>query len=68
MMQRGGDKLGYESEAFAIHDLICHCIKPPVYTVCIGNAFGEAAMLLAAGVVCTPQHISSMSEPVADAQ
>jgi len=24
-------------------------IKPPVYTVCVGNAFGEAAMLLAAG-------------------
>ena len=48
--QRGGDALGYESEAFAIHDLMCHCIRPPVYTVCIGNAFGEAAMLLAAGV------------------
>ena len=49
-VQRGGDSLGYESEAFAIHDLMCHCIRPPVYTVCIGNAFGEAAMLLAAGV------------------
>ena len=24
-------------------------IKPQVYTVCVGNAFGEAAMLLAAG-------------------
>lgn len=47
-VQKGGDKLGYESEAFAIYDTL-RSIKPPVYTLCIGNAFGEAAMLLAAG-------------------
>ena len=46
--QKGGDKLGYESEAFAIYDTL-RSITPPVYTLCIGNAFGEAAMLLAAG-------------------
>ncbi|KAK9786581.1 hypothetical protein WJX73_008253 [Symbiochloris irregularis] len=47
-VQKGGDKLGYESEAFAIYDTL-RSITPPVYTLCIGNAFGEAAMLLAAG-------------------
>jgi ATP-dependent Clp protease protease subunit len=48
IVQRGGDKLGYEAEAFAIYDTMRY-IKPPVYTICVGNAFGEAAMLLAAG-------------------
>lgn len=24
-------------------------VKPAIFTVCVGNAFGEAAMLLAAG-------------------
>ncbi len=47
-MQKGGEKLGYEAEAFAIYDTMRY-IKPPVYTICVGNAFGEAAMLLAAG-------------------
>lgn len=48
MAQKGAGKLGYEAEAFAIYDTMRY-IKPPVYTVCVGNAFGEAAMLLAAG-------------------
>jgi len=43
-----GSKLGYESEAFAIYDTMRY-IKPPVRTVAVGSAFGEAAMLLAAG-------------------
>ena len=46
--QKGGDKLGYEAEAFAIYDTMRY-IKPPIGTVCVGNAFGEAGMLLAAG-------------------
>ena len=46
--QKGGDKLGYESEAFAIYDTMRY-IKPPIGTVCVGSAFGEAGMLLAAG-------------------
>lgn len=51
-MQKGGDKLGYESEAFAIYDTMKY-IKPEVHTLCVGNAFGESAMLLAAGTpVC----------------
>lgn len=45
---KSGGKLGYESEAFAIYDTMRY-VKPPIYTVCVGNAFGEAAMLLAAG-------------------
>ena len=40
-------KLGYEAEAFAVYDTMRY-IKPDVYTICVGNAFGEAAMLLAA--------------------
>jgi ATP-dependent Clp protease protease subunit len=48
LAQKGAGKLGYEAEAFAIYDTMRY-IKPPVYTVCVGNAFGEAAMLLAAG-------------------
>ena len=47
-MQKGGPRFGYESEAFAIYDVMQY-IKPPLRTVCVGTAFGEAAMLLAAG-------------------
>ena len=48
LMQRGAETLGYEFEALAIYDLMRY-VKPPVSTLCVGNAFGEAAMLLAAG-------------------
>ncbi len=48
MLQKGGDKLGYETEAFAIYDTMRY-VKPAVHTLCVGNAFGESAMLLAAG-------------------
>ena len=44
----GGQELGYEAEAFAVDDMMRY-LKPVVYTICVGNAFGEAAMLLAAG-------------------
>jgi ATP-dependent Clp protease protease subunit len=47
-VQKGSNKIGFEAEAFAIYDTMRY-IKPPVYTVCVGNAFGESAMLLAAG-------------------
>lgn len=40
--------LGYEAEALAIYDLM-RFVKPPISTLCVGNAFGEAAMLLASG-------------------
>ncbi|GMH39017.1 hypothetical protein BSKO_06915 [Bryopsis sp. KO-2023] len=47
-VQKGGDRLGYESEAFAVYDTMEY-VKPPIYTVCVGTAFGEPALLLAAG-------------------
>ncbi|KAI5417660.1 ATP-dependent Clp protease proteolytic subunit-related protein 4, chloroplastic [Lathyrus oleraceus] len=45
---KGGQKLGYETEALAVYDLMRY-IKPPIFTLCVGNAWGEAALLLAAG-------------------
>ncbi|KAM7256877.1 hypothetical protein ACFE04_012618 [Oxalis oulophora] len=45
---KNGEKLGYETEAFAIYDVMRY-IKTPVFTLCVGNAWGEAALLLAAG-------------------
>lgn len=44
----GGEAIGYETEAFAICDTINY-IKPPVHTICIGQAMGTAAMILSAG-------------------
>lgn len=38
----------YDTAAFAILDTMRY-IKPPVHTICIGQAYGMAAMLLAAG-------------------
>lgn len=43
-----GDAVGYETEAFAICDTISY-IKPPVHTICLGQAMGTAAMILSAG-------------------
>jgi ATP-dependent Clp protease protease subunit len=43
-----GDAIGYETEAFAICDTIQY-IKPPVHTICIGQAMGSAAMILSSG-------------------
>ncbi|XP_054823015.1 ATP-dependent Clp protease proteolytic subunit-related protein 4, chloroplastic [Prosopis cineraria] len=45
---KGGEKLGYETEAFAIYDVMRY-VMPPIFTLCVGNAWGEAALLLAAG-------------------
>lgn len=45
---KDGEKLGYETEAFAIYDTMKY-VKPPIFTLCVGNAWGEAALLLAAG-------------------
>lgn len=43
-----GDAIGFETEAFAICDTLNY-IKPPVHTICIGQAMGTAAMILASG-------------------
>lgn len=44
----GGDSIGFETEAFAICDTLNY-ITPPVHTICLGQAMGTAAMILAAG-------------------
>ena len=43
-----GDAIGFETEAFAICDTINY-VKPPIHTICIGQAMGTAAMILSAG-------------------
>jgi ATP-dependent Clp protease protease subunit len=43
-----GDAIGFETEAFAICDTLSY-IKPPIHTICIGQAMGTAAMILSAG-------------------
>ncbi len=44
----GGESIGFETEAFAICDTMNY-IKPPVHTICIGQAMGTAAMILSSG-------------------
>jgi ATP-dependent Clp protease protease subunit len=44
----GGQTIGFETEAFAVCDTLNY-IKPPVHTICIGQAVGAAAMILSAG-------------------
>ncbi len=43
-----GNMIGYDTEAFAICDTMSY-IKPPVHTICIGQAMGTAAVILSAG-------------------
>ena len=43
-----GQSLGFEQEAYAIMDTIAY-IKPAIYTLTIGAAYGNAAMILASG-------------------
>lgn len=43
-----GNMIGYDTEAFAICDTMSY-IKPPVHTICIGQAMGSAAVILSAG-------------------
>lgn len=43
-----GDAIGFETEAFAICDTLRY-VKPPVHTICIGQAMGTAAVILSAG-------------------
>jgi ATP-dependent Clp protease protease subunit len=43
-----GETIGFETEAFAVADTLSF-IKPPVHTICIGQAVGTAAMILSAG-------------------
>lgn len=51
-LPQDGKKMGYDTEAFAIYDTMQY-VKPPIHTICVGTAWGEAAMLLASGAkVC----------------
>ena len=43
-----GQSVGFETEAFAIADVMKY-VRPPVHTCAIGQAFGVAAMLLSQG-------------------
>ncbi|BBA80094.1 ATP-dependent Clp protease-like protein [cyanobacterium endosymbiont of Rhopalodia gibberula] len=43
-----GDAIGFETEAFAICDTMNY-VKPPIHTICIGQAMGTAAMILSSG-------------------
>jgi ATP-dependent protease ClpP protease subunit len=48
--QKSNSKYGNEHEAVAVYSMMRGVEKfCPIYTLCIGNAFGEAALLLAAG-------------------
>nr|KJB51779.1 hypothetical protein B456_008G231300 [Gossypium raimondii] len=65
---KGGEKLGYETEAFAIYDVMGY-VKPPIFTLCVGNAWGEAALLLAAGATgnrsALPSSTIMIRQPIA---
>lgn len=65
---KGGEKLGYETEAFAVYDVMSY-VKPPIFTLCVGNAWGEAALLLAAGAPgnrsALPSSTIMIKEPIA---
>eukprot|EP00741_Cyanophora_paradoxa_P008984 tig00001420_g8697.t1 len=43
-----GETVGFETEAFAICDTMAY-IKPQVHAICVGQAYGMAAMILACG-------------------
>lgn len=46
-----GRAIGFDTEAFAIADVMQY-IRAPVATVCVGQCYGSAAMLLAWCVAC----------------
>lgn len=64
---KGVDRLGYEHEAFAIYDVM-RMVRAPIYTVCVGSAFGEAALLLASGApgrrAALPSATMMIREPI----
>jgi hypothetical protein len=49
-LQKSNQKYGNEHEAIAVYHMM-RCVEKycPIYTLCVGNAFGEAALLLSAG-------------------
>lgn len=43
-----GQKFSFDTEAFAIADTL-QFVKSPIHTICLGHAYGTAAMLLSLG-------------------
>ena len=43
-----GKSISFDTEAFAIADTM-QFIRPPIRTICVGQAFGTAAMILSLG-------------------
>ena len=66
-----GDAIGFETEAFAICDTLRY-VKPPVHTICIGQAMGTAAVILSAGTkgqrAALPHSSSVLHQPRSGAQ
>lgn len=66
-----GETVGFETEAFAVCDTLKY-IKPPVHTICIGQAIGAAAMILSAGTkgfrASLPHATIVLSQPRSGAQ
>lgn len=67
-----GDRpVAFETEAFAIYDTMKY-IKPPIHTICIGQAMGMAAMLLSAGTrgcrAALPHASIALRQPISMAQ
>merc|ERR1712032_954981 len=62
---------GFETEAFAIADTMSY-VSPDIETICIGTAFGTAAMLLASGKkgtrACLPNASIMLSQPRSQAR
>ena len=53
--QKSNTKYGNEHEAIAVYNMMLGVQKfCPNYTLCVGNAFGEAALLLSAGSPVRP--------------
>ncbi|KAJ0961622.1 hypothetical protein J5N97_001119 [Dioscorea zingiberensis] len=66
---KDGQKLGNELEALGVYDVMRY-IEAPISTLCIGKAWGEAAILLAAGDrgsrYALPSSSIMIREPVAN--
>lgn len=61
----------FETEAFAIADTMNY-VKFPIETICVGTAFGTAAMLLANGAkgkrACLPNSSIMLNQPMSGAR
>ncbi|KAH9315285.1 hypothetical protein KI387_023912, partial [Taxus chinensis] len=64
---KNGIKLASESQAISLHDFM-RMSQFPIYTLCVGHAWGEAALLLAAGAkgyrAALPSASIMMKQPI----